>query len=269
MSMIAHLSMYDFPEIRPAAEDLWNSVGRRLREAGVPHVPLSLARHLTHHESWRHPNLLFGQSCGYPALHEFRGLVRIFATPVYDAPGCEGTQHCSFILVSADSDVKEIAELRGRRFALNSWDSNTGMNLPRTAFAPFAERGRFLGEIIETGSHVESLAHVADKRVDAAAVDCVTYALLARHRPKTVAKTRILAQSAPSPALPFVTAGSASEATVSALRHALAETLADPALEASCKALFLRSVVPSEEEDYRILLDYEEKARELGFAHLA
>jgi ABC-type phosphate/phosphonate transport system substrate-binding protein len=269
MSAIAHLAMYDLPEIRPAVEDLWKGVARRLRDAGLPDVPLALSRHLTHHESWRHPELLLGQSCGYPALHEFHGLVRIVATPFYDAPGCEGTKHCSFILVSADSNMKEIADLRGARFALNSWDSNTGMNLPRLAFAPFAKHGRFIGEIVETGSHAESLARVADKRADAAAIDCVTHALLARHRPAVVAKTRVLAASAPSPSLPFVTTRKASDATVVALRQALAEALSDPALETSRKALFLKGVAPAEEESYGVLLDYEEKARGLGYARLA
>jgi ABC-type phosphate/phosphonate transport system substrate-binding protein len=269
MSAIAHLAMYELPEIRPAVEDLWKGVARRLRDAGFPDVPLALSRHLTHHESWRHPELLLGQSCGYPALHEFRDLVRIVATPVYDAPGCEGTRHCSFIIVSADSTLKGIAELRGARFALNSWDSNTGMNLPRLAFADFATRGRFLGEIVETGSHAESLACVAAERADAAAIDCVTHALLARHRPAVVAKTRVLAASAPSPSLPFVTARSASEATVSALRQALGRALSDPALETARKALFLKGAVPAEEESYAVLLDYEEKARALGYARLA
>jgi ABC-type phosphate/phosphonate transport system substrate-binding protein len=269
MSAIAHLPMYDLPEIRPAVERLWGRVAERLREAGLPDVPVSLSGHLTHHESWRDPELLFGQCCGYPALHGFRGLVRIFATPIYDAPGCEGTKHCSLILVSADSALKEIAELRGALFALNSWDSNTGMNLPRLAFAPFAKNGRFLGDIVETGSHAESLARVAEKRADAAAVDCVTHALLARHRPDLVAKTRVLAATDPSPSLPFVTTRRASDMIVGALRRALVEALAEPALEPARNALFLKGAIPAEEESYRVLLDYEEKARELGFARLA
>jgi ABC-type phosphate/phosphonate transport system substrate-binding protein len=269
MSAIAHLAMYDLPEIRPAVEDFWKGVARGLREAGVAEVPFGLSRNLERHESWRHPKLLFGQSCGYPALHEFRGLVRIFATPVYDAPGCEGTKHCSFIIVPADSTSRQIAELRGARFALNSWDSNTGMNLPRLAFAPFAKQGCFLGEIVETGSHAESLARVAEKRADAAAIDCVTHAILARHRPEIVGRTRILAATAPSPSLPFVTAWKASDATVTALRQAVAGALTQPALEAARKALFLKDVVPADEESYGVLLDYEEKARELGYPRLA
>jgi ABC-type phosphate/phosphonate transport system substrate-binding protein len=269
MSALAHLAMYDLPEVRPAVENFWKGVARRLRDAGLPDVPLARSRHLTPHESWRHPELLLSQSCGYPALHEFRGHIRIVATPLYDAPGCEGTQHRSFIIVSADSMLKEIAELRGARFALNSWDSNTGMNLPRLSFAAFATHGRFLGEIVETGSHAESLARVAGKRADAAAIDCVTHALLARHRPAVVAKTRVLAASAPSPSLPFVTTRKASEATVSALRQALSEASRDPALEPARAALFLKGVVPSEEESYRVLLDYEGRARGLGYARLA
>jgi ABC-type phosphate/phosphonate transport system substrate-binding protein len=274
MTAIAQLPMYDFPEVRTATDDVWKAVALRLRDAGLRdsgfgEVPLALSRGLSHHESWRHPRLLLGQSCGYPALHEFQGLLRIIATPIHDAPGCEGKLHCSFILVPADSPAREIADLEGARFALNSPDSNTGMNLPRLAFAPFASRGRFLGEIIETGSHAASLACVAERRADATAIDCVTHALLARERPSIVAKTRILAASAPSPALPYVTTRSASEATVQALREALASALADPALAASRKALFLVGATPADEKDYRILRDYEARARELGYARLA
>ncbi|MBV9052912.1 MAG: PhnD/SsuA/transferrin family substrate-binding protein [Hyphomicrobiales bacterium] len=269
MSVIAHLGMYDLAEVRAAADAVWTGITFRLRDFGLPEIPLTLSRTLTHHDSWRHPELLFGQSCGYPALHDFRDSIRIFATPIYDAPGCEAEKHCSFLVVSAGSPIRELAQLRGTCFALNSWDSNTGMNLPRLAFARLAKRERFLGKIVETGSHAESLSFVAEGRADAAAIDCVTYALLARHRAMLVAKTRILARSAPSPSLPFVTARSTSEATVSALRRALAETLADPALEAARDELFLKGAVPAKEEDYRVLLDYEEKARELGYARLA
>ena len=269
MSAIAHLGMYDIPEIRPAVETLWDAVARRLREDGLRDVPLTLSRELTPHQSWRHPELLFGQSCGYPALHEHHENLRMIATPLYDVPGCEADAHRSFIIVSEESSWKEIADLRGTRFALNSWDSNTGMNLPRLAFAPFAKNGRFFDAIIETGSHAQSLASVGEKRADAAAIDCVTHALLTRHRPKEVAKTRVIAQSAPSPALPFVTARSTTEGTIHALRQALVGALADPALEGAREQLFLSGVVLSGEENYRVIFDYETRARELGYPRLA
>ena len=208
MAAVALLPMYDLPEVRAANDTLWAAVASRLRKAGLRDVPDALSRQLGHHEGWRHPGLLFAQSCGYPAVHDFRAVLRIVAAPIHDAPGCSGATHCSFLLVAADSPAQGIADLRGLRFALNSWDSNTGMNLARLAFAPFARDGRFLGGIVETGGHAASLASLARGDSDAAAIDCVSYALLARHRPALADATRILARTAQSPTLPFVTASS-------------------------------------------------------------
>ncbi len=269
MPAIAHLPMYDLPEVRPAADALWQAIAAKLRACGMAEVPAALSRELTHHASWRHPELLFGQSCGYPALHQFHDLLRIVAAPIHDAPGCSGSTHCSFILVPSDSAWHSIADLRGARFALNSWDSNTGMNLARLAFAPFATGGRFLGEIVETGGHVASFAAIADRRAEVAAIDCISYALLARHRPKLAAATRILARTAQSPTLPFVTARSRSAATIGHLRDALAACLADPALAGSREALLLAGMTPADEADYGILQEYEARAANLGYPLLA
>jgi len=268
MTAIAVLRMYDLPEIRQATDAVWQAIAERLRAAGLADVPSSLARHIDHHESWRRPELLLGQSCGYPALTGFKDALRIVATPLYDAPGCDGTMHRSFIVVQASSQARSLADLRGRRFALNSWDSNTGMNLPRLAFAPLAAHGCFLGEAVETGSHAASLACVAEGRADAASIDCVTHAHLARHCPSLVGGTRVLASTAPSRSLPFVTARSTPGGTVTALLEALASAFADPALAESLRALFLTGVTPADEGNYAILLDYETEAREMGYPRI-
>jgi ABC-type phosphate/phosphonate transport system substrate-binding protein len=269
MAAIAQLPMYDLPEIQPASDALWAAVASRLRDAGLANVPVALARQLGHHEAWSHPDLLFGQSCGYPALHAYSERLRIVAAPIHDAPGCSGATHCSFLLVPATSRAQTIGDLRGARFGLNSWDSNTGMNLPRLAFAPFATAGQFLGAIVETGGHAASLASLARGEIDITAIDCVSYALLARHRPALAAETRILGRTAESPTLPFVTAGAQAPATIRALRDALAAVLADPALSASRAALFLTGMAPADGADYAILLDYRDRAANLGYPLLA
>ncbi|HEX3498076.1 MAG TPA: PhnD/SsuA/transferrin family substrate-binding protein [Stellaceae bacterium] len=269
MAAIAQLPMYDLPEIRPASDALWAAIAVRLRAAGLADVPVALARELDHHQAWGHPELLFAQSCGYPALHDYRARLRIVAAPIHDAPGCSGATYCSFLLVAAASPAQTIADLRGRRFALNSWDSNTGMNLARLAFAPYATAGRFLGQIVETGGHAASLASLAQGETDVTAIDCVSYALLARHRPALAAATRILARTAPSPTLPFVTARAQPPATIRMLRDALAEALADPALAASRAALFLTGMAPADAADYGILFDYRDRAANLGYPLLA
>jgi ABC-type phosphate/phosphonate transport system substrate-binding protein len=269
MPAIARLPMYDLPELKAANDALWAAIAQRLRAEGLADVPLALSHELGHHESWRHPDLLFAQSCGYPALHAYREQLRIIAAPIHDAPGCRGATHCSFLLVASASPAQTIADLRGARFALNSWDSNTGMNLARLAFAPFATAGRFLGEIIETGGHAASLASLAQGATDVTAIDCISYALLARHRPALAAATRILARTAESPTLPFVTARAQPPSTIHALRDALAAALADPALAASRDALFLVGMTPADTADYSILLDYQDRAMKLGYPLLA
>jgi ABC-type phosphate/phosphonate transport system substrate-binding protein len=269
MAPIAQLPMYDPPEVRVANDALWRAIAARLRRMGYADVPIGLARHFDRHEAWRHPGLLLGQCCGYPAITGFRDAVRIIATPLYSAPGCEGTTHRSFIIVPASSRAKCLADLRDKRFALNARDSNSGMNLPRLAFAPLASHGRFFGDIIETGSHAGSLTVVAGDGADGAAIDCVTYALLARHRPSLVARTRVLASTEPGPSLPFVTSRHVGETVVAALRETLSSALADPALVEIRRALFLEGAVAADEADYAILLDYEEKARRMGYGRLA
>jgi ABC-type phosphate/phosphonate transport system substrate-binding protein len=143
------------------------------------------------------------------------------------------------------------------------------MNLARLAFAPFASDRRFLGQIVETGGHAASFASLARGDADVAAIDCVSYALLARHRPSLAAVTRILARTAQSPTLPFVTARAQSPATIRALREVLAAVLADPASATSRAALFLTGMAPADTADYGILLDYQDSAANLGYPLLA
>jgi ABC-type phosphate/phosphonate transport system substrate-binding protein len=268
MTWIAQLPMYDLPEVQAASDALWQAVVARLQEAGLSDLPTTLARDLTPSEAWRHPRLLLGQSCGYPVTHAFRDALRVLATPLYDAPGCDGPMHCAVIVVAADADVAALADLRGRCFALNGRDSNTGMNLARLAVAPLARGGRFFGAVIESDSHAESLALVASGEADVASIDCVTHALLARHRPDVVARTRILQRTAATRSLPFVTASAADDATAQLVRAAIIDAAADPALAKARTALLLAGAVAAEAADYAGVLDQEAEARRLGYAEL-
>jgi hypothetical protein len=69
--------------------------------------------------------------------------------------------------------------------------------------------------------------------------------------------------------LPFVTARSTDEATVATLRQALARVMSDPALAATRETLFLAGVVAADASAYAVVLDYEARARDLGYAELA
>jgi len=254
---VAALTMYVEPvEVRDAYRQLAEAVALRLGATLEP-APEELPA------LWTHPELLLAQTCGYPWATRLRGQVRLVAAPRYIFDGCVDAEHCAFILVSETLDASSLADLRGKRVALNGLDSNTGMNLLRHAVAPLAERGRFFGEVIVSESHANSLALLQQGHADVAAVDAVTYGYLQRAEPERVAGLRLLQRTRLSPTLPFITAASRSDAEVEALRAALGDSLAaDPALAA---ILALAGFAAVDEATYLPLLDWRREAVEQGY----
>ena len=143
VARIAALPMYDFPDLLAAHDTLWEALAARLAAAGGEPVPRALSRDLALVDGWRHPGLLLGQACEYP-LAKSPGAVQIVATPRYSAPGSEGDRYRSAIVVRRDDPSATLADLKGRRCAVNQIDSNSGMNLLRAAIAPLADGTAFL-----------------------------------------------------------------------------------------------------------------------------
>ncbi|WP_338546501.1 PhnD/SsuA/transferrin family substrate-binding protein [Pseudomonas benzopyrenica] len=258
---VAALTMYVEPaEVRDAYRQLAEAVALRLG-ATLESAPEELPA------LWSHPELLLAQTCGYPWATHLRGQVRLVAAPRYRFEGCNEAEHCAFILVPDALDVASLVDLRGKRVALNGLDSNSGMNLLRLAVAPLAERGRFFGEVIVSESHANSLALLQQGHADVAAVDAVTYGYLQRAQPERVAGLRLLQRTRPSPALPFITAASRSDAEVEALRGALSDSLAaDPAL---AERLAIEGFTAVDEATYLPLLDWRREAVEQGYPVIA
>src|SRR5690349_16318786 len=109
---LASLPMYDLPETEDATRTLWRGLAEHLGREGIPEVPDALTRHLNIPEHWLSPDLLFSQTCGYPLTHALKGRVRLVATPCYDAPGCQGAEYCSIVVVPASASTRSFVELR-------------------------------------------------------------------------------------------------------------------------------------------------------------
>ena len=265
---LASLPMYDLPEVAAATLELWRGLARHIRAAGVPDVPPQLTARPRLPEHWLSPYLLFSQSCGYPLTHALKGKVRAVATPCYDAPGCKGSDYCSVIVVPKSAPAHAFADLRDKVVAFNGSDSQSGFNAFRALAAPLAEDGRFFSESIETGSHVASLEMVASGEADAAAIDCVTLALLAKHRRAAVAPIRPLCRSASVPALPFVTAASTSDEVLRGLRRGLASAMADEEMADVRAKLLLTGVQVLPDDAYEPIIAMEQAAFAKGYRAL-
>lgn len=266
---VASLGMYDLPWLHAANDVLWSVLARHLRARGILSVPEQLDRDRPLGAIWADPTLVLAQTCCYPLATTLAGVVTPVASPIHDLPGCEGAMHRSVLVVPVASAHRRLADLRGRRVAVNGFDSNTGMNLLRAAVAPLAEGRPFFGSVAVTGGHLASMARVAEGTADLAAIDCVTFGLARRHRPDLTDGLRVIGETARTPSLPFVTRQAASTEDVENVRAALGEALADPEAAEACAALGLVGVLPPEPDACARVMAFEREAEAAGYPRLA
>jgi ABC-type phosphate/phosphonate transport system substrate-binding protein len=262
----ASLPMYNLAEMAEAHADLWKAI---VSECGpTADLPARLAFDRPPVPKAIGPEVIFSQICGYPLQTIFRGQYRLLGTPSYRAPGCGPGTHRAFVVVRDGSRFRRLEDLRGATFALNSRHSNSGMNLPRRLIAPLAGGRSFFRSVVETGAHPASIERVSSGELDAASIDCLTYAFFKDHRPKAVAPLRIIAETPESPAIPFITSALTSTAQAEALGEALVRLSSDPARRSILDALRIQSIGPANPASYHRLLDYEREAAQLGYPTL-
>ena len=265
---IAALPMYDFPTTAGALDAVWSSMAAHVRAAGFA-APERLTRDLSPDETWRHPKLMFGQTCGYPLMTALREQVAVLAAPAYAFDGCEGFSHCSFIVARADDARENLADFRGARALVNAFDSDTGMNLFRAAVAPLAEGRAFFASVAVTGAHRASLERIARGEGDLAAIDCVSFALIAAQDGGLAAQVKAIARTRPSPNLPFIMAGDAPAGLGAAIGAALRAAMDAPDLADARAVLGWGGLRAAAFADYEAVLEHERLAHALGYRSLA
>jgi len=144
------------------------AIAHYLIAAGIEGVPRALDRGRPVAAIWNDPALLLGQCCGYPLTTGYRDRLQYVATPRYLAAGCEGAAHRSVIIIRAEDQANSLSNCRDYRAAVNAPDSNTGHEPIPSGGRAVCARWRFFRDVIETGSHAESVRLVAAGEVDIA-----------------------------------------------------------------------------------------------------
>jgi len=217
-------------------------------------------------------HLFIGHTCGYPLMKSLQDKLRPFCVPVFDAPGCHGIYNASLFITSVNSDIQSLRDGYQRVAAFNGQDSNSGMNVFRHAVAPLAqEKGKgqaFFSGLIESGSHRQSLVEVGEGRAEVAAIDCVSFALIADAWPALAAQVRAIGNSEKTCGLPFVMPDSRLKMIdPRRLTIQLNEALnLLPDQHRQC--LRLVEFVDVELSQYQSILDLEQQAIEMSFANL-
>ena len=203
--MIASLGMYDLPPMMAANDALWSLIRDRARARGLA-APDALTRaDGAYWPAWQSPDLLLSQTCGLPFRAKLHAHVTLIGTPDYGVEGCPPGHYRSVLIARKDDPRATEADFATARLAINEPLSQSGW---AAVCQHFHDLGFDLTPSILTGGHRASAVAVADGQADFAAIDAVTWALLARHTDIT-RSLRVFGQTAPTPGLPLITAQTA------------------------------------------------------------
>ena len=229
--MIASLPMYDWPEVQAHTDRYWQAI-----RDGLQAGPVALTRGFDDYPAhWQRPDLLLSQTCGMPFRRFLYDKVALVGTPDYGLSGCAPGHYCSVLVVNAQDDRAQVTDFADDIFAYNEGGSQSGWAAPTTHLAGL---GRRFSRLLGTGGHRASIRAVADGRAAMAAIDAVTWELALRHDPAAT-RLRVIARTAPTPGLPYISARQHDPAPLAAaIRAAIA------ALDAETRAaLMLRDLV--------------------------
>lgn len=253
MTQTASLPMYCLAEMEDANSAFLTALLRRLGTKG---------------NDADRPGILFTQVCGYPLFKHYRDQYRMLATPHYAMPGCVGSSHRAFFMIRANDPAERLEDLRGRIFGCNSLLSNSGMNLARLSLARIAGGKPFFSSVVMTGAHVASLEYLDKGDIDICSIDNVTWGLFKKFRPIAAERYRILAETAPSPSLPFVTSVNTKDSDARAIAEALYEIVNAPQTADIRGVLALHALSVPDVTAYERLAEYEREAAELGYPEI-
>lgn len=262
--LIAALPMYDFPEVASQTDHAWIELCVSLLALGIevrPHLvrrngdmpavpggirnfagkvvaddPASLdPEAFDLPVLWRHPRLLFAQTCWGPMEQGLRRDVEIIGQPDYSAyEGGRDSFYSSAIVMRAEGHLKAPADgaaslplnlMRGKRFAFNGPDSMSGMiGISRDLDATGEGIAIFSG-LVETGSHRASARAVVEEQADICALDCRTWAFIRTHE-AFAARLAVVGWTSRRKGLPYICSRHIPAEVVTVLRHAVSASRA-------------------------------------------
>lgn len=213
---VASLPMYDFVEVRAAHDALWAEV----IAAHGPGLPHDLTHAEDVHALWHDPQLAVSQACGWPLVDELDGKVRLVGAFEYDISTADGPRYRSRVVVRDGTEPNPSESVA----AVNSHASLSGwLSLVRS----FPELdGAWPGGILVTGAHVDSLAALQAGTADIAAIDAVTHALVARHRPYLLDGLAIVGTGPLIPCTPLIANANTTAEELARLQEAFATAVA-------------------------------------------
>jgi ABC-type phosphate/phosphonate transport system substrate-binding protein len=249
--------MFDFAEVQPATDALWQAWANCLRREGLDAPDQLMRPEGSLFEHWLEPNLLLSQVCGYPYRAHLAQHVGLVGTLVYDGSDRLDPRRYRTVLVARANDKRVgagVAAFAGARLAANGSDSLSGWISLAAGFLSAGTRPH--RPVTITGAHAASLAALQHCDADLASIDVVTWQLLSSVRPEAVHGLSVVGRGPLVGCLPLITAEPDS---VPAIRRAIVSALASVDADVT-RSLLIQRFIPLSVSDYDHLLPIAEQA---------
>lgn len=179
-----------------------------------------------------------------PSPVELLGVAPVFAN------GRNGGRPVYFcdVISARGNDVNGFADLKGRSWAYNDACSLSGYYGLLLKLAEMGEDARFFGEVMHSGSHLDSIRMVAAGEADAATIDSNVLWMRRREQPELDDLVQVIDSWGPFPVQPVVVRSGLPPALKDALRDAFLDL---DVRDAPALARFgFRGFAPVTEADY-------------------
>lgn len=242
--------MYDWHELRADWDHFWRLARVQLADKGLA-GRADLIREKNPWRAWRSPDLLLGQTCGWPYSDRLSGQVAIAGRFDFGLQTRRPGDYFSAFVMRRGAGSMTLAQIGdlirgpGIRLAVNDRDSQSGCRV----FGSCLDRPLSVGNerVVLTGSHRQSIIAVADGVADIAAIDANSWAYAERTEPKAGAVAQVC-RSPDMPGLPLITA-KRFQHHAPAVREACAAAIAELP-DGPRDRLLLKTVVEADPSDY-------------------
>jgi len=245
MHAVAALSAFDLSFLRPAQDAFWQLVRRELEARGFTDLPAKLTRPIDERRLWTHPAIVLGQLDAYRFAQVFPTTLVAVAAPHYDCEGCEGAFYRGLVVVRDGDDIQAWTGLEQRTAAIEGLDHLGSWRLFKAWVQGVVDPAAFFGRVIISGGSVESLSLVRSGAADYAVLDCVSWQLVREHLPAVAQGLRVLAETDPGLAPPFVCSAARGDRERHAVHDAVAAVVRSDEAAEIRRRLRLADVEPA------------------------
>lgn len=169
-------------------------------------------------------NAHVGWVCGLPYIKKakaFKGQFELIAAPIMQHKRYQHRPiYYSDVVVRQDSALQTFDDLKGKRWAYNEPNSQSGYNITRYHLAVLREETGYFGRVIEAGSHLNAVDMILNGKIDAAAIDSTVLELAYEERPELKHDLRVVDVLGPSPIPAWIINTGVCREVRDAIRHA-------------------------------------------------